>query len=360
MKQINLLGKGMKTLSFDKDGIYTVGNYDKSHVRFCEIPEDEITSLKDNIDKVTFPSIVDGDVIYFDKNTSFPKLMLGRLDLNVKRTVKKDKCTKIVAETSTLISKEDLDSLESGFVIMVGGTDETDFSQIFYISDDNIQSAVNEGISLDLMQKYFKGRWIKVVILNDKVTDASIQLIKSNPDKITTVQQVAAYLNSKLPALDDESAKTMISLFKSNSEEKKLAVNMLASFNVSNILFDICYALGESGTSFDINTKNSINYKYFSILLGCNPAVIESNFRKNYWYSGGIIADLFHNGLLTSDQKEKTWKYFFNVMINDEYHPGYQLSSYEKDRFDRYNMPYPYDSKRETINSDSEMEGSQV
>ena len=58
--------------------------------------------------------------------------------------------------------------------------------------------------------------------------------------------------------------------------------------------------------------------------------------------------------------REKTWKYFFNVMINDEYYPGYQLNSYEKDRFDRYNMPYPYDSKRETINSNSEMEGSQV
>ena len=86
--------------------------------------------------------------------------------------------------------------------------------------------------------------------------------------------------------------------------------------------------------------------------------IVEDVFRKNYWYSARVVSDLFHNGLLTSDQKEKTWKYFFNVMINDEYHPGYQLSSYEKDRFDRYNMPYPYDSKRKTINSNSEMEGS--
>lgn len=358
MKQINLLGCPMKLLSFDEDGIYSIGNSNETHIKYCEIDDSEIKTLKENIEKVTLPPVVDGDVLYFDKSASFPKLMLGRLDLGVKRTIKSDKSTKIVVDESTIIDKSELEKLESGYVIMVGGTGEDDFNQIFYISDRNINNSIKSGVTLELMQRYFPGIWKKVTILSDHITDSSIKLINSNPEKLVSVQNVAIYLNSKLPALDHESAETMISLFKAGAEEKKLAINMMSSFNISTILFDICDAIGNSSGYFDSATKSSINYKYLKMLIGVSPSIIESNWHYRGWNLKSIISKLFNKALMSPDQKCKTWEKFKKLAEDSAY--GYtsetKLESVKR-AFKEYNMPLTYDPKRETSTVDSKVEG---
>lgn len=358
MKQINLLGYQMKILSFDEDGIYSIMTSNENHIRYCEIDDSEIKTLKENIEKVTLPQVVDGDVLYFDKSASFPKLMLGRLDLGVKRTIKSDKSTKIVVDESIIINKSELENLESGYVVMVGGSGEDDFNQIFYISDKNIEDRIKNGITLELMQRYFPGIWKKVTLLNDHVTDSSIKLINSDPEKLVSVQNVAAYLNSKLPALDHGSAETMISLFKAGAEEKKLAVNMMSSFNISTILFDICDAIGNSSGYFDSATKSSINYKYLKMLIGVNPSTIESDWRYRRWNLISIISKLFNKALMSPDQKHKAWVKFKKLVEDSAY--GYnneaKLESVKR-TFKQYNMPLTYDPKRETSTVDSKVEG---
>ena len=344
------------TLSFDSDGIYTVGAHLSSGINYFDISDSELTTLKENIKKVNFPQIVDDDVIYFDKNAAFPKLLLGRLDLKVKRTIKIDKANKIVVNRDSILTSNELNLLEFGYIIFVGGTGEEDCNQIFFISSSSIKESEAENISLDLMQKYFPGVWKKAMCVDKKIASNALDLINSVPEKITTVQNVAIYLNSQLATLDADSAKTMISLFKAGSEEKKLAVNMITSFNISTVLYDICEAIGESTSYFDQATKSSINYKYFKLLTGIDLNDLDGRWRYGTYYQNRVIADLFHNPLMSPDQKLKAWN-AFNKNIQAD---GYTSSNKERvlRQFNSYHMPLQYDPERETSTGNSEVEGS--
>lgn len=354
MKQLNI-SIHVRSISFNSDGIYTVGQSLDSTYNYFELSNSELTTLTDNINKMTLPQIVDDDVIYFDKRAAFPKLLLGRLDLKVKRTIKADKCTKLVVNEDCIITPADLNALEFGYIIFVGGTDESDCKQAFYISQKSIDESSSYGITLDLMQKYFPGRWKKIARTPDSITAESIELINSAPEKITTVQNVALYLNSQLSQLDSDSAKTMISLFKSGSEEKKLAVNMIASFNISPILYDICEAIGTGSGYFDNSTKSSINYKYFKLLLGVSPNFIESDWKYGRYYQNKIVSKIFNNPLVSPDQKYKAWNRF-NENVKEDYYT-YSNPERRKNTFETYNMPLSYDPRGATSTSDSEMEG---
>lgn len=346
----------VQSISFDSDGIYTIRNNRSSDFNYLDITESELETLKKNISKITFPQIVDRDIIYFNKDTAFPKLLLGRLDLKIKRTIKKDKCTKIVINKDSILSNNDISSAQSGYIIFVGGKGEDDYNQIFFISNQEIEKSEKEDITLELMQKYFPGVWKKAVCIPNRITSESLNLINSSPEKLVTVQNIAIYLNSQLPELDSDSAKTMISLFKAGPEEKKLAVNMIASFNISSMLFDIYQAIGNSAGFFDQSTKNSINYKYFRLLIGDSPSDIETRWRYGTYYQNTMISNVFHNPLASSDQKLKAWNKFNDNLQNDPY------IKFDKDRiksqFKSYKMPLVYDPKRETSTSDSEVEGS--
>ena len=343
-------------LTFDSDGIYTVGEHLSSSISYFDISDSELTTLKENVKKINYPQIVDNDIIYFDKNATFPKLLLGRLDLKVKRTIKMDKADKIIVNRDSLLTSNDLNSLEFGYIIFVGGTGEGDCNQTVFISDSSIKESEAENISLDLMQKYFPGIWKKAMCINKKIASNIFDLINSAPEKITTVQNVAIYLNSQLATLDADSAKTMISLFKAGPEEKKLAVNMITSFNISTVLYDICEAIGESSSYFDQATKSSINYKYFKLLTGIDITYLDDNWRYGTSYRNRIIANLFNNSLLAPNQKLKAWKAFSDNIQSDSY-----VSS-NRDRiiyqFNWYHMPLQYDPERETSISNSEVEGS--
>lgn len=344
----------IRIVTFDSDGIYTVGQSINSDSNYFEISDTELTALINNTNKITLPQIVDNDVIYFEKNATFPKLLLGRLDLKVKRTIKSDKCTKIVVNEDSILTNSQLNLLEHGYLIFVGGKDESDYNQVFYISQTNIDKYKEFGLTLDLMQRYFPGTWKKVTSIPEKITLSSLELMSSVPEKITTVQNVALYLNSQLSPLDSDSAKTMISLFRAGNEEKKLAVNMIASFNISSILFDICEAIGTGTGYFDNSTKSSINYKYFRLLLGANPSDIQSDWKYGF-YSRKLACKIFNNPLISPDQKLKAWN-FFNETVKES---SYDSSSFERIRsaFNQYNMPLNYDPRGETSTSNSEVEG---
>lgn len=345
----------IRIVTFDSDGIYTVGQSTNSDSNYFEISDTELTTLVNNINKITLPQIVDNDVIYFEKDATFPKLLLGRLDLKVKRTIKSDKCTKIVVNEDSILTSSQLNLLEHGYLIFVGGKDESDYNQVFYISQTNIDKYKEFGLTLDLMQRYFPGTWKKVTSIPEKITLSSLELMNSVPEKITTVQNVALYLNSQLSPLDSDSAKTMISLFRAGNEEKKLAVNMIASFNISSILFDICEAIGTGTGYFDNSTKSSINYKYFRLLLGVNPSDIQLSWRYGYYYSRRTVCKVFNNPLISPDQKLKAWN-FFNKSVEES---SYDSANSERKRsvFNQYNMPLNYDPRGETSTSNSEVEG---
>ena len=345
----------IRIVTFDSDGIYTVGQSTNSDSNYFEISDTELTTLVNNINKITFPQIVDNDVIYFEKDATFPKLLLGRLDLKVKRTIKSDKCTKIVVNEDSILTSSQLNLLEHGYLIFVGGKDESDYNQVFYISQTNIDKYKEFGLTLDLMQRYFPGTWKKVTSIPEKITLSSLELMNSVPEKITTVQNVALYLNSQLPQLDNESAKTMVSLFKSGAEEKKLAVNMIASFNISTILYDICEAIGSGTGYFDNATKSSINYKYFKLLLGTNPSNLESDWRYGTYYQNKILSKIFNNSLISPDQKLKAWKKFDENIRSDSY--SYRDAERRRKVFANYHIPLNYDSRGETSTSNSEVEG---
>lgn len=355
MKEYSIINP-VHTLTFDSDGIYTVGEHLSSSINYFDISDSELITLKENIKKVNFPQIVDDDVIYFDKNAAFPKLLLGRLDLKVKRTIKIDKADKIVVNQDSILTSNDLNFLEFGYIIFVGGTGEEDCNQTFFISNSSINVSEAENISLDLMQKYFPGTWKKAMYIDKRIAPNALDLINSVPEKITTVQNVAIYLNSQLATLDDDSAKTMISLFKSGSEEKKLAVNMITSFNISTVLYDICEAIGESSSYFDQATKSSINYKYFKLLTGIDLTGLEGRWRYGSYYQNRIISDLFNNPLMDPAQKLKAWNAFNNNVKSD----GYTSSSQERilRQFNSYHMPLQYDPERETSAGNSEVERS--
>ena len=361
MKQIKVKG-WLKLLTFDSDGIYSFRDYTGETRLYWEASDVEIQTLKANIKKVTLPSIQDGDVIYFDKSAKFPKLLLSRLDLKAKRTVKIEKCNRLVVDDSILIDRADLDSLESGYLVLVGGTDEENYKQAFYISEQKISEiGENSNITIDLMQKYLPGIWKKVIVSTTKVNEESIELLNTYPEKITTVQQLAGYLNSQLPPLDDNCASSIISLFGASAEDKKLAINMVASCNISPILFDICEAIGKGVGSFDTSTSSSVNYKYFSALLGTSPKEILSKWKYGYWDRHKIAAKLFNRALMTPEQKYKAWKCFKDIAVNDR---GYRVDLTPGSRyanfFEQYEMPLTYDSKRETDTSDREVETEQV
>lgn len=331
----------VKCLNFDSDGIYEISpNYNRD-VLYYQMDDSEFENLANNVKNISTAIISDEDVLYFDKKASFPKLLLKQLNSKITRTIKKDKSTKIVVNSESILTSREIRNADTGYLVLVGGTEEVLYKKLFFISDNDIEDIVKKGLTLENMQLCFQGEWVRGVCINNKATQEMIDYINQDFTKITTVNRVAVYLNSKLPKLDEESKKSLISLFQGDASCKAMALKLFVSYNMSDAIFDVCEAIGTSREFFDQSSKNSINYKYLKTLLGINPIELNKKWRWRYYWSGQLASNLFHNEILSPEQKFKAWSKFYKAVTQNSTITALEES--EKNYFDNYNMPYSYD-----------------
>ena len=305
------------SLKFDKNHIYQT-TYNERNVSYFECVDDEIKTLIDNCNNITSNTIKDNDVIFFSEESTFPKLLLSRLNLSVKRTLKTDKATKIIINNNKLLNKNG-NTIIPGYIII-----PLDGKNYYFIEDSNLKEI---NLSIDLAKLYFPGEWKRVICLNGRVDKKFIDLINDYHAIITTPVQVTEYLNSKLTKLDLETKDSMISMLKANDEEhNKLAINMLGMYDLSDVLYDIYEILGKKGDIPDC-IKNSVMFKYLMSLIESTPTLLIEAFEDYYWRRSeklNILSKIF-NLPISHDQKLKCFNQIkkncgldFNKLSNND------------------------------------------
>ena len=92
-----------------------------------------------------------------------------------------------------------------------------------------------------------------------------------------------------------------------------------SSRNLSNCLFDIYLAFVETNTSdfswnrqriLPENVSHTMNYQYLELLLGGTIKYLCKDRWRYNTSKAKICANLYHSGLLNSDQRTKAYNYF--------------------------------------------------
>lgn len=328
----------VRELSFETSGIYNLYWFRHEKIRFFTYKDNnELEELTIKVGSAFNNIIQNGQTIYFDKTAVFRKSMLNNLNVGLKRTIKIDKADRIVIGKYNIPTVKELDNTHSGYFI----TNKTE--EYFFISDDHIRIMSKLGLTLDMMKTYFPGDWKKAVWVNNKITDSSLSCFMNYHDKIITSQQLVEYINTQLPSLDDNSFQTFLGMILGNEEDQLLALNMLVTFNISDRICTIADAIHTKVTTFSDKVKNSVNYKYFQLILGASPVSIVNDFRAYYW-SRKLFAQMYHDGVMSDNCRHTLWKYF-NMCCNGGkvITDPVKMEPYAVEQFKTYNMPINYD-----------------
>lgn len=346
MLNFEIIGNRLNTIWFAPDGTYDKGIFYDYSKQIVVISDDVIEKLKNLVDNVNSP-IVDGDVILF-KNSTFPKLFLKDIGSKVTRTIKEEKATKIVTDSSNVVQKEDLDNITPCLLIK-----KSDFYYILY--EDNISKY---NIDLD---KFLADNGFTLVkdakIVNETLTSNKIENVQYS-DKLTTTEQLVHYINNYLPNPTKEQKDCLLSLLKSTEVTNvELGINMIKGINISDCIFDIYKALsGDSGRYYyrrdlTINkiNRNNVRWKYLAGLADMKFADFYC-FNRSYQNVFHKLYNIYKLSFISLDQKRKCWIQAFSNCNYDNFEKYNDLSEEEKCKLESsYLTKFGFPSRYEDI-----------
>ena len=326
----------IKDLIFDNNYLYDTPNYINDYYLYylTELEEKELLST---INLVTFPSLQSGDSVYFDDSVTFPRNLCTTLGQGLKRTIKKDKATKILVNKNKSFSKDNYaEYLKFGYYVKLSNQ----YSVIFFIPDSNI---IELGLSEDKVEKLIGSELNRGFLLNKSIPISYLDLIKESGSILTPSTELIKYINKSLPNLTESNKENILGLVSNNQEQLKLAFNTLIGFNTSDIIWDFIFKLAQLD-NIDNNLKNTVNFKYIVSILGYTLKDYQSIvYRYRYYYDScfEILSSIYHSDLISEDQRKKIWEYFDKNITGQGDNTHYHYTQDDLDKFDKYNIPRP-------------------
>lgn len=266
---------------------------------FWEFTDAEVDELQKKVKGIVVGNnIKDDDIIFFSQSSKFPKTFLSNAGLKIKRTISKDKSTRIVCDKSEFVNFKLLDKSNRRDYYVV--LDPLCPNMIFFVCAEELQTI---GLDVEECKKRFGGEWTLYRTLPCDVGMEFVNNIINYDSKLTTTEDLIRYMNNNLPLASDDQKATILGLIKSDDiENNKLGFNTLKMFSLKNILMDLVLALN-SRSAFDPSISNSIDYKYIRQLI---PISSYDLFDIRYYYSDSLkgFAKMFNSGLIDNSQKD--------------------------------------------------------
>lgn len=310
-------------------------------VRFWDISDEEFVNLTTPLSKILNNDVVDNDILYFEKSTTFPKLFLGACGAPLKRTIKASKATKVVVNDDVIDKILSIVGSKKVWLIReyIDPEDKYLTPAIYYVRE---QTLLSNNKTIDDVLAYLRGIGVNISdytlyrTFDRHFDENNVSEILAN-GKVVGISKLNKYLNTKLPALDEETKETLLSMFKSTDvEQQKLAVDMLKTCSTANVLIDLYEHIGGySVSNLNTSVKNSVAFKYILELGGLSISDLR-HWNREFDHILRKMADLYHSDIIDNDQKTKLWKHFSTVIVGDENGPH---TKHQKEQFGKFNMP---------------------
>ena len=283
------------------------------------------------------------DKIYF-KDSTFPSLLLGRLNTNIKRTTKSDNADIIVTDCNLSINScfyaPSLIDVQNKIIIDIplNGTKSEYVAKV---------------LSITKTFKNVYGYNLKTYLGIHPDNYELYELYQQHPNKFVSTNDFAKQIVNTLPVLSDAEASNILYMLKSQDKSTVgLALGTLQYYNFFEYGLDIVSALITSNC-FELPNNREAEYIYF--LLGVDKSIIAT--ARNYTIKSRInfYMEVLNKFVISPSDtvKEKV----YTILRSDLYN---QITKEYRTEFDRLQVTLaltPNDTNRETTSSSQEMEG---
>lgn len=247
--------------------------------------------------------------------SSFPSLLLGRLNVDIKRTTNVDNADYLVVDSfNEYLSSRD---------IMLVGLDKNDNCVIYHFGWQEDKTK----IPADLY-KYFPGytfQWISSCSVNRQVF---MDVIKQHSNKCINTQTFIKYVYSSVAKPnDEEDVKSLISMI--TSKDQDLGFNTLVYYNFFDYLPNIYQAL-INNTNNRSNLSNNASAKFVYYILNTSSSQINELINSSTTRRLNNLGALEQNSFMTNQALINLQK-----ILNDQV--GIEINNTFKDALNAIN-----------------------
>lgn len=288
------------------------------------------------------------DKIFFG-DSSFPSLLLGRLNLDVKRTTKPDIADRIIL---------DRDIPGSNIFHRLFLFDEA--NNIGVCADplwreDKVSYGIRINKIISTLKSYFNYNmklYCSVKADNYKL----YEIYQKFPNKFTSTIELSKYVHNQLPMIKEDEYSGISDMLKSQDKATvSLGLGMLQYYNFFDFGINIVSDL-TTGLCLDLPSNRESEYIYF--LLGTNRSLLYDSRHYGITRKINFLMDCLNKFAVTPSMsvKEKVYTTLRGELFND-------ISEKYHSEFERLNVTLsltPNDEIGETDASSSEVEGEEV
>jgi hypothetical protein len=243
--------------------------------------------------------------------SSFPSLLLGRLNVDIKRTTNLDNADYLVVDS--------LNEYPSSSPIVLIGTDKNDNCVLYYFGWQEDQTVIPAGL-----QTYFPGytfQWASSCSINRQVF---MDVTKQHSNKCINTQTLVKHVYSSVTKpSDEEDVKSLISML--TSQDQDLGFNTLVYYNFFDYLPNIYQALLNKGVE---SSNSSAKFVYY--ILNTSSSQINDLRASSTTRRLNKLGALKQNSFMTNQALINLQK-----ILNDQV--GIEINSTFKDALDAIN-----------------------
>ena len=312
-------------------------------------PEDlyDIFNVSGNVIKSS-GQISTGNKIYFS-NSTFPSLLLGRLDIKLKRTTKSDSADKIVSDCKITIRdcyRQPI-LLDLNNHVVIRCDIEYNQSKKNYVGKVNFIKNIMKSLynyNLELYSSIYKDNYDEY------------QLYLKDPSKFISTTDFTKYAISQLPILQEDEANNIIYMLKSQDKPTvSTALGTLQYYNFFNYGIDILSALITTSCT-DLPDNREAEYIYS--LLSTSKGILRDARHYGVQRKIQFFMDSFNKFAVTPNMtvKDKVYTVMRSILFDE-------IGEKYKEEFERLDVTLkliPNDENGETNVSSSEVEGEKV
>jgi len=247
--------------------------------------------------------------------SSFPSLLLGRLNVDIKRTTNVDNADYLVVDS--------FNEYLAHRTIMLVGVDKNDNCVMYYFGWQEDKTK----IPVDL-QTYFPGytfQWASSCSVNRQVF---MDVIKQHSTKCISTQTFVKHVYSSVAKpSDEEDVKSLISML--TSKDQDLGFNTLVYYNFFDYLPNIYQAL-INNTNNRNNLSNNASAKFVYYILNTSSGQINKLINDSTTNRLNKLGALKQNSFMTNQALINLQK-----ILNDQV--GIEINSTFKDALDAIN-----------------------
>ena len=221
-----------------------------------------------------------GDKIFFSKKTTFPTLLLSRLDTDVKRVVKEDKADVYVIDKPKVLYS--VDTYIAYFTETQNQEPVLYWENVSKYETEELNKLVNKWKSaLNSDEIYF--------LRSYSCDDHTIFNTCLNSNKpIVYTDDFIKYIDKFRPKLEGDELDSVLNMLKSPDDESYAAgINLIPYYNIEDVKFEIFWHLKESVKNGRSSISKGKVESYVFSLIQLTPGAIKKKLR---WFSNDINA----------------------------------------------------------------------